>query len=309
MTRETLYVAMTRGRQANTAYTTTDAPDSEAHHDVAPTSGRQILVRILGRVGAEASATRQTVVEQDRWASIAQLAAEYDTIAAAAQHARWTQLIRNSGLTGEEVEQAIASAAFGPLTAALRRADAHGLDPERVLPELVAVQPLDDAADTAAVLHHRITSVTRRQQHNPHARPPDLIVGLIPAATGPMTADMRTALQERQQLIQQRAIELLRAAIANDEPWTRQIGTPPHDLERRRAWTRQAATVAAYRDRYLITAPNPVGGSTTSDIQQIDAAAAADAVRNAVAISHSPPLAPVSISRHPPTRPWQGPPM
>ena len=38
--------------------------------------------------------------------SIAQLTAEYETIAAAAQHDRWATLVRGSGLTDEQAESA-----------------------------------------------------------------------------------------------------------------------------------------------------------------------------------------------------------
>ncbi|MEX1145610.1 MAG: MobF family relaxase, partial [Acidimicrobiia bacterium] len=63
MTRETLYVAMTRGRHANTAYVATDQPDAEANHrhpDVDETTGRSVLYGVLQHVGAELSA-HQTI--------------------------------------------------------------------------------------------------------------------------------------------------------------------------------------------------------------------------------------------------------
>jgi ATP-dependent exoDNAse (exonuclease V) alpha subunit len=57
MSREALYVGLTRGRRANHAYTATDLGGSESHlADVAPT-GRQILEAILRSPTAETSAT------------------------------------------------------------------------------------------------------------------------------------------------------------------------------------------------------------------------------------------------------------
>lgn len=96
MTRETLYVAMTRGRHANTAYVTTDRPDDENHlnpGDGQPT-GRDMLRGVLHNVGAELSVHDALRTQHDTATSIAQLAAEYETIAAAAQHQRWTALVR-----------------------------------------------------------------------------------------------------------------------------------------------------------------------------------------------------------------------
>ena len=192
MTRETVYVAMTRGRHANTAYAITDQPDREAHQDEHPgDDGRQILERVLGRIGAEPSAHHALRDAQDRYSSIVQLAAEYDTIATVAQRDRWTHLIHHSGLTVQQAAHVLTSPAFEPLTATLRRADAHHLVPERLLPRVVAGIPLDDADNIAAVLHHRITDVLNRSTgRRDQQRPPHLIAGLIPRATGPMPQDL-----------------------------------------------------------------------------------------------------------------------
>ena len=78
---------------------------------------------MLQHSGAELSAHETITAEQDRWGSIAQLAAEYETIAAA-QHDRWTTLITTSGLTTDQAQAAIDSDAFGALAAELRRAEA-----------------------------------------------------------------------------------------------------------------------------------------------------------------------------------------
>jgi conjugative relaxase-like TrwC/TraI family protein len=66
MTREHLYVAMTRGRDANHAYVPLDHHDDidEAHHtdssaERGPVSGREVLEQILATSGAEQSATEQ----------------------------------------------------------------------------------------------------------------------------------------------------------------------------------------------------------------------------------------------------------
>jgi ATP-dependent exoDNAse (exonuclease V) alpha subunit len=65
MTREHLYVAMTRGRDANHVYVPLDHHDDldEVHHTDAPghgpVTGREVLERILATSGAETSATEQ----------------------------------------------------------------------------------------------------------------------------------------------------------------------------------------------------------------------------------------------------------
>lgn len=91
--RENFYVAMTRGRNANHAYVAVDRPD-DAHSQPHPgdntdATARSVLYGVMQHVGAELSAHETITAEQERWGSIAQLAAEYETIAQAAQHDRW----------------------------------------------------------------------------------------------------------------------------------------------------------------------------------------------------------------------------
>jgi len=143
------------------------------------------------------------------------------TIATAAQEDRWAELIRTSGLTEQEAEDAIASDAFGALAAELRYAEANHHDVAVLLPRLVASRSLHDAEDVAAVLHARLAAVTARPAGAGRSRrAPRLIAGLIPEAGGPMDAQMRRALQERRQLIEDRAQALARAAVAEH-------GVPP----------------------------------------------------------------------------------
>ncbi len=114
-TRENLYVAMTRGRESNQAYVILDRPDDHAMShpgDNPDATARTVLYGLLQHSGAELSAHETITAEQDRWGSIAQLAA-------AAQHDRWTTLVRGSGLTDEQAQAVIESDAFGALTAEL----------------------------------------------------------------------------------------------------------------------------------------------------------------------------------------------
>ena len=79
--REQLYVAMTRGRHANTAHVTTDSPAAEAHTDDRR-DALGVLRDILARTDQERSAHTTMRDGQDQAASFRQLAAEYVAIAA-----------------------------------------------------------------------------------------------------------------------------------------------------------------------------------------------------------------------------------
>lgn len=284
-TRENFYVAMTRGKHSNDAYVILDRADEHAEPDPGDNpdaTGRSVLYGVLQHVGAELSAHETITSEQEQWGSIAQLAAEYETIAAAAQRDRWATLIRSSGLTAEQADAAIESDAFGALTAELRRAEVNHHDLDTLLPRLVAARGFTDANDIASVLHYRVARATARPAGSGRTRKtPRLIAGLVPAADGPMTSDMRHALDERRELIEARADAVLDTARDAGEAWMRPLGDPPRDPRKTTAWRRHARTVAAYRDRYGITEDTPLGPVPENAAQKIDAARARSSLAQA----------------------------
>ena len=286
-TRENLYVAMTRGRESNRAWVVLDRPDDHAAphpSDNEEATGKTVLYGVLQHSGAELSAHEAITTEQDHWGSIAQLAAEYETIAAAAQHDRWATLIRTSGLTDDQAETALTSEAFGALTAELRRAEANRHDVDALFPRLVAARGFEDADDVAKVMHYRVARATSRPAGSGRTRKtPALIAGLIPGAAGAMTPAMRQALTERCELIEARADAVLDTALDQGEPWSTELGETPTDEPARSRWRHSARTVAAYRDRYGIGDDTPLGAPPESSAQKIDHARAAAAMRHLTA--------------------------
>ncbi|AQP52396.1 MobF family relaxase [Janibacter sp. FSL W8-0316] len=289
-TRENFYVAITRGKHSNRAYVILDRPDEHARphpSDNADATGRSVLFGVLQHVGAELSAHETITAEQEHWGSIAQLAAEYETIAAAAQRDRWATLIRSSGLTNEQADAAIESDAFGALTAELRRAEANHHDLDTLFPRLVAARGFTDADDIASVLHYRVAKATERPAGSGRARrPARLIAGLIPEATSVSDPTFRRALVERRELIEQRAAALADHAVSEKHPWTTALGSRPRDRAGVATWMRQAQIIAAYRDRYGITRDDPLGPAATPGAQRLDrvrAQAALDRARHQAA--------------------------
>jgi hypothetical protein len=285
-TRENFYVAMTRGRQCNTAYVSINRPDDDhihpPTHDTAAVAARKVLAGVLQHVGAELSARQMIAAEQDAWGSVAQLAAEYETIAAAAQQPRWEALVRATRLAEADADAAIGSTAFGALGAELRRAEADGYDVERLVRALVASRPLDDAGDVAAVLHERvIRSLARANGAGRVRQPATPIAGLVTPALGTMDDDMRTALRERAALIEQRADALVAEAVGASAAWVVELGTEPAHPQLAALWRREARTVAAYRDTYGITEASTLGLVGDDARQRADAARARDAILRA----------------------------
>jgi len=284
-TRENFYVSMTRGAHSNHAYVAVDREDYEhatPHPGDNPhATARSVLYGVIQHVGAELSAHETITAEQERLGGIAQLAAEYETIAQAAQLDRWAVLLAASGLTGEQVDAVLDSDAYGALSAELRHADANHRDLDMLLPRLIAARPLDDADDIASVIHARLARATIRPAGSGRNRKPArLIAGLIPHASGPMGEDMRRALDERRDLIESRADAVLRGALADKSPWTASLGPVPEDQRQDAAWWRAARIIAAYRDRYQITDDRtPLGPAPESTRQKIDRTRAEAALR------------------------------
>lgn len=283
-TRENFYVSMTRGRESNIAYVALDKPD-EGHAPPEPdeVNARTVLYGVLQHSGAELSAHQMIVEEQERWSSIAQLGAEYETIGAVAQRERWIDAMEASGLSKAQMEQVLASDSFGPLTAELRRAEANHHDVAQLLPAAVSQRALDDAEDIGAVLISRLQKAARPKQGK-RRREPKLIVGLIAAADGPMNEAMAKALADRADLMEERATTLAEQALEAEAPWLKRLGVCPTTDAARRRWLHEVRTVAAYRDRYRVEGPR-VLGVPRSDAQKLDAARAEQAIRRARAIA------------------------
>ncbi|MBO1804497.1 relaxase domain-containing protein [Leucobacter ruminantium] len=282
MTREALYVAMTRGRDENRMYIATDQFFLEEHQHRPPeeVSMEKILAGILRHAGAEKSAHETIELEQERWSTIAQVAAEYDTIAQVAQEARWIRLLAKSGLTRQQVDDIVEGDSFGPLAAELRRADAYGYRPETMVPLLIAERPLHDAEDLGAVIRARVQGATASRTGSTRSVDRSLIVGLIPRAEGITDPDMQRGLTEREEFIESRAHALVDAALAQQADWIRALGEPPPERQRG-TWVRCAVTVAAYRDRRGWGGQHPLGPRPRGTYDRIGYARAARALSRA----------------------------
>ncbi|QTE28572.1 MobF family relaxase [Pengzhenrongella sicca] len=287
-TRENVYVAMTRGRNSNVAYVALDSPDDQhLPPQVDGVDAVAVLTAVLQRSGSERSAHQTVAIEQNAWTGIAQLAAEYETIAADATRARYETIVRDAlngtgDLIAAEIDAVIASEAFGALAAQLRRAEASGIDLATMVPDLVSARTLHDAADAAAVLHYRLVNA---MSETVGIGNPGLIVGLIPVASGEVPNDVRSALDERRALIEARAATLATNAVRTGEAWVQALGAQPSLSGDVAPWLYQVEIVAAYRDLYGITDSYPLGSDPVTLVQQCDANHAATAMGRAIEIA------------------------
>lgn len=303
-TRENLYVSMTRGRDTNRAYVALDEPTADHHpRPDDKTTARSVLFRVLQHSGAELSAHQTRTAEHTKWIAIAQLAAEYDTIASLAQRDRWASLavqtfVSDGRLTRTEARDAIESDSFWSLCAELRHIEAAGHDVHATLTRVIGQRHLIDADDVCAVVVARLTRDNRRVIR-PTRRSAPLIAGLIPPALGPMPDDVRRALDERARLIEERATGLARAAVHSRAAWVLRTGLLTAGSGST-APSAELVTVAAYRDRYGIKGFDPLGPVPNNRRHGHDRAAARNAISNAGRVAQlAPPSRATSVPSPP----------
>jgi len=265
-TREVLYVAATRGRESNRLYVDTRYdPDPATSHDemTEPQDARDVLAGVLANQGADISAHEALRRNRHQAEDFAVLAGEYATLARVGQTERCDTLLEHAGLAASQVAAVRSSDAYGPLLAALRDAEARGLDVEAAFPALVGARSLAGAEDPAAVLHERVDRWAATAGSRRHAAT-NLIAGLIPRAAGVTDPDIARALDERDQAMQRRAGELAAQAIRQHQAWVLRLGSPPPRPAAAEAWMQAVSTVAAYRDRWNIGSDaRPLGADHT----------------------------------------------
>ena len=144
-TREGAYVQLTRGRASNRLYVIVE--EGQTLHDV--------LDAIARNAQPSLSATESIQAEQERAWGIPQLAAEYTDVHDRALSLRYQSMARNA--LHLDAEALIASEGWRrSVEGALKRAEAAGFTPERVLKTAFYERDFADAEDRADVLGWRI---------------------------------------------------------------------------------------------------------------------------------------------------------
>ncbi len=140
MTRENLYVAMTRGRRSNRLYISVDPVNPECDELPDPHAAgdaHEILECILATSGAERSATATIALREAESTSVRRLEPIIRTIYADAARARWTERLHACGLNATSVRDIAASPESGGIFIALDRITALTSRPTGVVRGLV----------------------------------------------------------------------------------------------------------------------------------------------------------------------------
>jgi len=244
LTRESLYVGMTRGREDNTAHVVTGPPQAVTQQEQAPPEA--VIRAAMAREDAAASAT-QTIRDAQQWATSSRHLFEL-----------WRDLVHHEA--GPAIDQAVRDRLpeveyqryledpqRPVFVQQMRAAQLAGHDAGEVLDQVTGAG-YAGARSIAAVLHGRVAKLgldeggktrtwAERTPRSPEAgqSPPD---------------EWRRAVEQTVAALDHRQRELGMAQLDKPEPWAvRYLGMPPQDPGLLRDdWMARVGVVASYRE-------------------------------------------------------------
>ena len=278
MTRQHLYVALTRGTDENHLYLSTAEADPhrllspKATH---PDTAIDVLTRILARDGAQVSATTAARQAADPAARL-QAAADmfYDALGVAAENRLGVGARDRLDFIADQVIPQLSTREAWPV---LRRNLAvqalDGADPHQLLVDALAKGSVDDAVDPAAVLDHRIDPVGAHSSGIG-------VLRWLPAIPAALRDDPTWGvyLADRERLVEKLADDIRARAKAwtnaTAPVWTRPLITVNRALTAEIAVFRAAAGVLAADTRLTGPRQYPVQTRAVQSLLQRHAAAA-----------------------------------
>jgi hypothetical protein len=245
LSRQALYVGMTRGREANTAHVITGktAPSGQKpYQQAAPES---VLAGVLQRAAEDLSATEQIRQAQEWAGGTGHLLHLWSAATRQALYPDIDERIK-AGLTETEGWRYDREHSRQVLQHTLRDAQLAGHDVGEII-ERITAAPMDGARSVSSVLHGRLQRLQLPTQGH----------GVTWAQRTPPNAPALA--QELAAGLDNRRRELGEQALENPEPWlTRHLGAPPGPDASpvlREDYARRAGTAAAYREARGITDP------------------------------------------------------
>lgn len=244
LTRETLYVGLSRARQGTQLYVSTMTDLGPGHRPEHHGTGLDVLAGVLQRSGVEPSATDAIRDAQAAAENLRQMASEYDYAVGVTVAERYSAIAEgvHAGLTDDP--------AWPTLASRVRQAEADGWNPQSLLTRAAGMREFSTAESDCQVMVWRIDKILTTQAAPTRPEPGGEVprwLGLPPPAGAPM----HDYLDQRYDQIRGRVDELGRAAA--EAPWAQHLAGSP---EATRTALRQ---VAAYRDVFAVTSDDPLG--------------------------------------------------
>jgi len=249
------YVALTRGRDRNTAHVIThavpdDAPPGQAR-EAQPRTAYAVLADMIERDahdhgGGERSAltTSEDAKREARSIQVPldRLAAEINEAIAGRTGVMLDHLAAEETVSDERRVALAADEAYESLERLLRTAEVAGHDPRRVLDDALTARSLDTARNPARVLHHRISEQLRGQLSPRLSSYADLIPHTL-------AGERRERLHQLAEDADERRRELGADTAARAPQWAVEaLGAVPDDAIARADWEQRAGWAAAHRE-------------------------------------------------------------
>lgn len=214
LTRELLYVSMTRGRKGNFAYISENDPlDHDALDPSAQPSWREIIGEVLAAEGAERTAHEVRATEPSKSDSLERLSAEYDYLAQIAAGEDLAAFLRSR--VSERVNELQQSPSWGAAVTAWRRCSAVSL-PSAQRHVVEALETGASARDLASVIHSRLRKFLSSLPSDGHPVPETL------RTDRPDLAAMITQVTKR---MQRRSDSVVAAALTSEPEWKGELLT------------------------------------------------------------------------------------
>ncbi|MDQ0242267.1 MobF family relaxase [Arthrobacter bambusae] len=250
LTRELLYVSMTRGRGGNYAYISeNDTGDHELLDPSQQESWQEILAELLAAEGAERTAHEVRDAEQSSADTLERLSAEYDYLAQIASAEDLITFLKTQAPgRAEELQQ---SPSWGATVAAWRRSTRVSR-PSAQWTVAKALETSASAEDPTAIIHARLSSFLNGMA----AGGPDTLAGPIDTAR----RDLASMISQIHKRIQRRTDKVTLEALMHDPEWKRNLleALPPNIGADDKSSV--VGGVAVYRDRWGINdSPLPLG--------------------------------------------------
>ncbi|NGP26692.1 MobF family relaxase [Rhodococcus aetherivorans] len=261
MNRQSLYVAMTRGKLANIVYAAHDElPDWDVEHAQDEHPGAiGLLAKILGRDGSQRTAHQMIEQAQRQAASWSQLTEVYE-LAVSALYEDYTEALLGRILTERQFGWVHDLGGWDTIVTCVAQAETFGWDTPGLLREAVDTMRehgragrLDDGTNApgrvlATALKDRISPTDGPAF--PRTRTDDLARYRVPALTdaaASMDPILAAYARAHQQQMHAFVDSYLTAAIEQNAPWLAAVGSPGDDPRRIRLWNTTVRDIAVSR--------------------------------------------------------------
>ncbi len=245
LSRQALYVGMTRGRESNTAHVVTGKTALSGRKPYQQATPEAVLANVMQRDAGDLSATGQIRQAQEWVGGTGHLLTLWSAAIRQTLHPDIDQQIK-ARLTETEARRYDREHSRKALHQRLRAAQLAGHDTGALI-EQITDAPMDQARSITSVLHHRLQRLAL-----PDLRHDVTWVQRTPATAPPLARELAAALDDRARALGERL-------AASPEPWlARQLGVlaPGASPALRAEYTRRAGLAAAYREAAGITNPD-----------------------------------------------------